>query len=943
MFKKILVSVILIYTVRFAIAQDISDSLFSKFSYNSTSLSGEPDFYIFQLTDDASHEIKSKLVLSATRKLSANIFIVKKELYLKSNVPLKFQKKLLLANNYWKLSPLAENLFNKKNKHSSYRFTIKIETGQSQTILENVFQKEKKIEMSDANFISLTTTIDNIEKYFLNDNNVTGIDILMNEPKAELGVPEFDLSANKINLVNAEYPSLHGEGEHVSIKEDYYDTTDIDMKGRYEPSPLASHSITNHANFMATIIAGAGNSVYYARGVAPAAKVSSSSFEGVLPDDDSYYLQNNISVQNHSYGTNIDNSYGLNAVAFDKSANDNSELLHVFSSGNSGTDISQAGNFAGIGGYANITGNFKMAKNVLVVGAVDSFGIVAPLSSRGPSYDGRMLPDLVAFQKNGTSESAALVSGTSVLLQQEYRLKNNNSVLPSALAKAILINTADDINNPGPDFETGFGNLNAIRAMECIEQNKIFSGNVSQGMTKSFQITIPQNISLLKVTLAWNDTAASEFAPKALVNDLDLELTLPATNEQWQPWVLNSYPDADSLKSIATRKRDSLNNEEQITLQNPVAGNYQINVKGFDVATSGQNFYIAYSMDSLNDFKWQRLADSDFAESGMLSIIRWQSSFSGTGTIEYRYIDNSNWNNISTVDLSQKYFTWTAPDTIGQALLRMKIGNTYFYSDTFLITTLLQPKVGFICGDSVLVYWNKLKNIEQYKIYRLGAQYMEPFLNVADTSVIISRNDLSNNFLAVSPVLPNGFAGTKSYAFDYTLQGSGCFINSFFVNANANIAALTLDIGTHYQVDSISFEKLTASGYVNIFSTTIHGLEYTYNYLPLATGVTFFRAKIILSNGQVIYSNPESVFYVEPGKYLLIPVPVKRSTDLNLYTTLPDGEIISIVDVMGRIVLKKEIQFTREVIRTSSLQAGEYFYRITKQGSKTFSGKLIVL
>ena len=61
---------------------------------------------------------------------------------------------------------------------------------------------------------------------------------------------------------------------------------------------------------MATIIAGGGNSVWYAKGVAWGANVSSSSFANLLPDPAEYYLKQNISVQNHSYGTIIDNNYG---------------------------------------------------------------------------------------------------------------------------------------------------------------------------------------------------------------------------------------------------------------------------------------------------------------------------------------------------------------------------------------------------------------------------------------------------------------------------------------------------------------------------------------------------------------------------------------------------------------------------------------------------------
>ena len=334
----------------------------------------------------------------------------------------------------------------------------------------------------------------------------------------------------------------------------------------------------------------------------------------------------------------------------------------------------------------------------------------------------------------------------------------------------------------------------------------------------------------------------------------------------------------------------------------------------------------------------------DFAEGGNQNILRWDS-FTGNGDIEYSYASSLNWHPVaSNVDLSKQYFYWNTPDTISQALLRMKIGNTYFYSDTFLITTLLNPRMGFICNDSLLVYWNRIQGINQYQVYHLGDKYMEPLLKVADTSVLISKKMLPGKFIAVAPVLPGAITAPKSYAFDYTLQGAGCFINAFLADANGDNARLTLSIGTLYQVVSISFEKQTTPGFVTIFSPVLNNqLQYTYDYHPLSKGITYFRAKITLTNGQVIYSPLQAVFYVEPGKYLLLPVPVKRNNDISLYTTTPDGEIISVFDVMGRIVLQKEIQFTHEIITTSLLQPGEYFYRISKKGLKVYSGKLIIL
>ena len=50
-----------------------------------------------------------------------------------------------------------------------------------------------------------------------------------------------------------------------------------------------------------------------------------------------------------------------------------------------------------------------------------------------------------------------------------------------------------------------------------------------------------------------------------------------------------------------------------------------------------------------------------------------------------------------------------------------------------------------------------------------------------------------------------------------------------------------------------------------------------------------------------------------------------------------------IFDVMGRPVFQKEIHSAHEYIKTSSLQPGQYFYRITKDGVRLSSGKLLIL
>ncbi|MEQ9165157.1 MAG: S8 family serine peptidase, partial [Fulvivirga sp.] len=412
---------------------------------------------------------------------------------------------------------------------------------------------------------------------FLSNSNILYVGIESNNAKTETRVLDMNLNPNRINAIHAQYPTLDGQSIVVSIKEQAFNDTDIDLVGRTVDSDLKSPDLDNHATEMATIIAGAGNSFVTGRGVAKQAKITSSNFENVFPDENTDYQELNVSVQNHSYGTEIENLYGTKAMGFDQSANDNKQLLHVFSSGNQGEATSESGDYSGIAGYANLTGNFKMAKNVLVVGSVDTVNNVHFFVSVGPAYDGRIKPEVVAYSAVGSSNSAALVSGLTALVQEKYL--EMNGVLPtSALVKSVLINTADDIGTADPDFKTGYGNVNGIKSIEAIASGQHFESTVSQGESQGFNIDLPANVSQLKITLVWNDPAAEVNASKALVNDLDL--TVKSDEGTYQPWVLDASASKESLALPAQKGADHTNNIEQVVVDNPAEGSYGITIEG---------------------------------------------------------------------------------------------------------------------------------------------------------------------------------------------------------------------------------------------------------------------------------------------------------------------------------------------------------------------------
>src|SRR4030095_5617508 len=157
--------------------------------------------------------------------------------------------------------------------------------------------------------------------------------------------------------------------------------------------------------------------------------------------------------------------------------------------------------------------------------------------------------------------------GVSLILQQEYK-QLNGSLPTNALIKAVLLNSADDKGNKEVDYSYGFGSLNALNAVKTILEGRDMDGVVSNGGIQNFCLSIPAGINKIKITLVWDDPPAVINATKALVNDLDLELLHSSTNETWKPWVLNNFPFIDSLKKLASRERDSINNVEQITVDN---------------------------------------------------------------------------------------------------------------------------------------------------------------------------------------------------------------------------------------------------------------------------------------------------------------------------------------------------------------------------------------
>jgi hypothetical protein len=771
-------------------------------------------------------------------------------------------------------------------------------------------------------------------------NAVTFVDKYTHVIQDETANSFQDLSVSKVNIVHDIYPELSGDRMAVCVKERLFDTTDIDLAGRYIYSSLADSEQSLHAGQMATIIAGGGNTVPGAKGVAWKSNVMSSSYNNLFPDDLAALTSQNVWVQNHSYGVSVNNIYGAEARAYDVSANTDPNMLYIFSAGNSGTTVSTSGAYAGIAGYANLSGNMKMAKNIVTVTAVDKDGAINPLNSSGPAYDGRVKPELTAFGSEGTSDAAAMVSGISLLVQQVY--KERYQQLPeAALVKAILIASSQDVGKAGIDFISGYGAVDAYKAVQLVKASWLMNEAISSDEEEQFTIEVPAGIKKLKVALTWNDPAAAAGDATALVNNLNS--TLIYNGSQWKPWVLNHYPHPDSLALPAVRKEDHLNTVEYITVDNPAAGTYQLTVTAGSLATDLQNFHVAYWLDSADIFQWTYPTKSDPLEAAQPVYLRWNNTFDQTGMLEIS-LDGGAYEVIAEdVTLTNGFYTWTTPAGVHTALARMLVNGIYIVSDTFTITPAMQIQVAYNCTEEVMLHWSKVPGAQRYRVFTMQDNYMAPVMDAADTAFIFRKENYPSPYFAVQPVIADK-PGLRSQAYHYGDQGVHCYYRNFIASLTAsNDAALSLALSTLYNVAQITFEKEQAGIFVplNTIGADSNFL-YAYTDETLQGGVTRYRAAITLEDGNIVYSDTAALYYGDDRTYIVYPNPVHAS--VQPLEVLTDGDNLTMVfyDATGRIVKTQGLYNSLFRFSMTDVNRGFYIYRIFRNGKAVAGGRLMV-
>lgn len=329
-----------------------------------------------------------------------------------------------------------------------------------------------------------------------------------------------------------------------------------------------------------------------------------------------------------------------------------------------------AGNFGAGGpfcmdGFGSISPP-AAAKNITTVGSVNATTLsIVPTSSRGPTLDGRLKPELVApgeqsgavvgaaaggpdvggvFNNvstprmtsdtaygagfNGTSAAAPVVTGIYALLYQGYRdMFGPDATMQPAILKALACHTALDLglpSNAGPDHRYGYGLIQADAAIQALIGNAWIDDYLPplneelDPSSRMYTVSVPPGLDEFKVTLAWDDVPGEVCydncvtcetldvgrgsGPPActtprLVNDLDLTIISPDQATVWGSWIIptavGSAGNPSMRQSASTESglvRDIRNNIEQVSILNPVAGEYTIKVAANALTMDGQRF-----------------------------------------------------------------------------------------------------------------------------------------------------------------------------------------------------------------------------------------------------------------------------------------------------------------------------------------------------------------
>ncbi len=422
-------------------------------------------------------------------------------------------------------------------------------------------------------------------------------------------------------------------------------TTDLTGCGGIGHGTWTSHVVSGNVASVSRSFPHGDDNFHYAGGVAPFARIGNSVFfttggtftnPNVVNSTSRAYSNlgtnvNGARISNNSWGAAVSGGYNANSQAYDGLVRDaqptgsthpapgNQEYVVVVSAGNSGPGTQTMGapatgkNVIAVGGSQNVRPGVGDAVNA---------DAMYNSSSRGPTADGRIKPDLIApatniaggvvmndrstappgnwnpcytgtflptspvqqrFYRtgNGTSFSGPAVAGAAALLRQWFINQSFDPPSP-AMTKAWLAGTATymaTLTDNLPSNNQGLGRMNLERAFDSTP--RAFRDQLpadrftNSGQVRSFRGTVSASDKPFRVVLAWTDVPGSTTG-NTFVNNLDLRVTVGG-----QTYLGNRFAGANSVTGGTA---DARNNMEAVFLPAGVSGPFNITIAATNVS-----------------------------------------------------------------------------------------------------------------------------------------------------------------------------------------------------------------------------------------------------------------------------------------------------------------------------------------------------------------------
>ncbi|WP_456423051.1 S8 family serine peptidase [Thermococcus sp.] len=386
--------------------------------------------------------------------------------------------------------------------------------------------------------------------------NIQGIQFIQDDYKVQVQVDleGLDESTAQISAPEVWNVGYDGSGVTVAVIDTGIDASHPDLQGKvigwkdFVNNKTTPYDDNGHGTHVAGIIAstGAASDGKY-KGVAPGAKLvgvkvlggdGSGSVSTIIAGVD-WVIQHkdeyNISVINLSLGSS-QSSDGTDALSqeVDKAWEDG--IVVCVAAGNSGPDTYTIGSPAA-------------APDVITVGAVDKNDVITSFSSRGPTADGRLKPEVVAPGNWIISDRAAGTQLTNELVGQYYVAAPGTSMatphVSGAVAllreahpdwtpdkiKYVLEITADVVNASAiAGIAYGAGRINVYEALNYDQDSKVdFTGYLANKQNVTKEVTVSSGTTRIAALLTWDNPQA----------DLDLYMYDP--NGQLVDYSYTSY------------------------------------------------------------------------------------------------------------------------------------------------------------------------------------------------------------------------------------------------------------------------------------------------------------------------------------------------------------------------------------------------------------------